>query len=194
MARSQKEKQETHERIVQIAARRLREDGLQGVGVADLMKEAGLTVGGFYKHFGSRDDLVAEAMQAAFEGSTQAMAKGGKSFAELTAGEFAEIYLSESHCAGPGEGCAFAMLTSDLGRSDDKTRAIATARLQRNFKAFEGRVAGEDEAERRRQAIVAVCAMAGAVGLARVSDDAALSKDILDAVKSFVTGMGKDGA
>ena len=66
MGHSQADKAQTHERIVEIAARRMREQGLEGVGVAELMKEAGLTVGGFYKHFASRDALVAEAMQATF--------------------------------------------------------------------------------------------------------------------------------
>ena len=66
MGHSQVEKQKTHEKIVEIASRRLREKGLEGIGVADLMKEAGLTVGGFYKHFESRDQLVREAMQLAF--------------------------------------------------------------------------------------------------------------------------------
>ncbi len=76
MGRSQLEKQKTHERIVTLAARRLREEGLNGIGVADLMKEAGLTVGGFYKHFASRDELVAEAVQSAVE--ILAAAAGGK--------------------------------------------------------------------------------------------------------------------
>lgn len=67
MGRSQLEKQKTHEKIVETASKRLREEGLEGIGVADLMKEAGLTVGGFYKHFASRDDLVAEAIQSAFD-------------------------------------------------------------------------------------------------------------------------------
>src|SRR5258706_10727212 len=80
MGHSKAEKAETHKRIVKIASKRFREDGLAGVGIADLMKEAGLTVGGFYKHFDSRDDLVAEAVSSAFGGwkrRVDAAASGG---------------------------------------------------------------------------------------------------------------------
>src|SRR5713226_3443658 len=68
MGHSKAEKAKTHKRIVAIASKRFREEGLAGVGIAELMKEAGLTIGGFYKHFDSRDDLVAEAVSAAFGG------------------------------------------------------------------------------------------------------------------------------
>src|ERR1700720_994767 len=80
MRHSKAEKAKTHERIVKIASRRFREKGLAGVGIADLMKEAGLTVGGFYKHFDSRDALVAEAVSSAFGGwkrRVDAAASGG---------------------------------------------------------------------------------------------------------------------
>jgi TetR/AcrR family transcriptional repressor of nem operon len=80
MGHSKAEKAETHKRIVKIASKRFREDGLAGVGISELMKEAGLTVGGFYKHFNSRDDLVAEAISSAFGGwkrRVDAAASGG---------------------------------------------------------------------------------------------------------------------
>lgn len=77
MGHSQLDKQKTHDRIVEVASRRLREKGLEGIGVADLMKEAGLTVGGFYKHFASREDMVVEAMELAFDAwEASARAKG----------------------------------------------------------------------------------------------------------------------
>jgi len=78
MGRSQADKAETHEKIVRTAARRLREEGLRGIGVADLMKAAGLTVGGFYKHFGSREDLVAEALSSIESAWGRAIADGRK--------------------------------------------------------------------------------------------------------------------
>jgi len=77
MGHSKAEKAETHKRIVKIASKRFREDGLSGVGISELMKEAGLTVGGFYKHFESRDDLVAEALSSAFGGWKRRVEAGG---------------------------------------------------------------------------------------------------------------------
>src|SRR5712671_7393480 len=97
MGHSKAEKTETHKRIVKIASRRFREDGLAGVGIADLMKDAGLTVGGFYKHFDSRDDLVAEAVGSALElwkRQVDAAASGGP---PVTYKSLVDDYLSEAH-------------------------------------------------------------------------------------------------
>ena len=83
MGHSRADKEKTHKRIVKIAARRFREEGLAGVGIAELMKEAGLTVGGFYKHFNSRDDLVAEAVSSAlgtWKRQKDAAASGGRRY------------------------------------------------------------------------------------------------------------------
>ena len=105
MGHSQLEKQRTHDRIVEIASRRLREKGLEGIGVADLMKEAGLTVGGFYKHFASRDDMVAEAMKLAF-GSWEATVRSqGRAPADIPMAEYSANYLSEDHRNDVSGGC-----------------------------------------------------------------------------------------
>ena len=113
MGRSQLEKQKTHEKIVETASKRLREEGLEGIGVADLMKEAGLTVGGFYKHFASRDDLVAEAIQSAFDSWGRRLEAEGVDPAKMTAADIADRYVSAYHRDNPGEGCPFAALTAD---------------------------------------------------------------------------------
>jgi TetR/AcrR family transcriptional repressor of nem operon len=189
MGHSRLEKQKTHEKIVEIASHRLRERGLEGVGVADLMKEAGLTVGGFYKHFASRDHLVAEAVQSAFASWGKKLADQGIEPADLSISEVAANYMSQHHRDRPGDGCPFPALTADLARSGPEARAIATARLKENFKVFEGRIGGEDNTAKRKKAIVAFSVMAGAVGLARVVDDEALSQEILEAVKKFVTDL-----
>lgn len=190
MGHSQVEKQKTHEKIVAIASRRLRERGLDGVGVADLMKEAGLTVGGFYKHFASRDELVAEAMELAFGfWETQVRAEG-KAPADIPIAEYAEDYLSMRHRDDTSCGCAFAALAADIARSGEKTRAIATEQLKHNFENMTERLGGPDREQARRNAIVASCLMTGAVGLARVSDDEAFSNEILETVKAFVSQLG----
>lgn len=189
MGHSQLEKQKTHERIVEIASKRLREKGLEGVGVADLMKEAGLTVGGFYKHFASRDELVAEAMQSAFGSWETAVKSQGRAPGDVPIDEFAAIYLSLRHRDNVGDGCAFAALSADLARSNEKSRALATAQMKINLDNMMERMGGTDDETTRRDAIVASCVMTGALALARISDDEPLSNEILDTVKDFVSGL-----
>ncbi|MBX5158837.1 MULTISPECIES: TetR/AcrR family transcriptional regulator [unclassified Rhizobium] len=189
MGRSQLEKQKTHEKIVETASKRLREEGLEGIGVADLMKEAGLTVGGFYKHFASRDDLVAEAIQSAFDSWGRRLAAEGVDPAAMKPADIADRYVSVYHRDNPGDGCPFAALTSDIARSGEKARAIATDGLRRNFEALASKAAGADEGERRRKAIMAFAMMAGGVGLSRISSDEQLSTEILETVRDFVAGI-----
>ncbi len=191
MGRSQLEKQKTHERIVELAARRLREEGLDGIGVADLMKEAGLTVGGFYKHFASRDELVAEAVQSAVESWRKQQEENGIDPAHIPLSEYVDIYLSENHRDHCGEGCAYAALTADMARSSEAVRSIATEGLRKNFDAMTARMPQPETADARQKAIIASCLMTGAVGLARVANDGALSSEILETVKQFVKSLAK---
>ena len=110
MGYSQAQKEKTHKRIVAIASKRFRERGLAGFGIAELMKEAGLTVGGFYKHFDSRDDLVAEAVSSAFGVWQRRVdaAKSGRPPVSFT--DLIDDYLSDVHRKNPGTGCAFSAL------------------------------------------------------------------------------------
>src|SRR5271168_1526816 len=113
MGYSKSDKAETHTRIVNVAAKRFRELGLEGIGVADVMKEAGVTVGGFYKRFDSRDELVVEALATAF----QDLDRWEEHTDTLT--KLLENYLSEEHRDAPGTGCAFALCSvTCLGRVD----------------------------------------------------------------------------
>src|ERR1700726_254576 len=116
MGYSKNDKAETHTRIVNVAARRFRELGLDGIGVADVMKQAGVTAGGFYKHFKSRDELVVEALGKAFE-DLDAWEK----FAE-TLPHLLEKYLTESHRDNPGAGCAMGALLGDMSRASKSAK------------------------------------------------------------------------
>ena len=113
MGHSQSDKAESRKRILDIASRRFRETGLEGLSIADLMQEAGLTHGGFYKHFESREDLVASALD-------QAMTETLKRPAS-TLSTFIDRYLSVEHRDAPGGGCAISALAADVGRSDDRS-------------------------------------------------------------------------
>jgi len=193
MGRSQLEKQKTHERIVALAAKRLREEGLDGIGVADLMKEAGLTVGGFYKHFASRDELVAEAVESAVGSWRKHQEEKGIDPASIPLDAYVDNYLSERHRDHCGEGCAYAALTADMARSGDAVRTIATEGLRKNFEAMTARMPEPETREARQKAIIASCLMTGALGLARVANDEAFSKEILETVKQFVKDLPNGG-
>jgi TetR/AcrR family transcriptional repressor of nem operon len=191
MGHSQLEKQKTHERIVTLAAKRLREEGLEGIGVADLMKEAGLTVGGFYKHFASRDELVAEAVGLAVGSWRRQQEENGIDPASIPLADFADNYLSVRHRDQRGEGCAYAALTADIARSGESVRAIATEGMRRNIETMTARMPQADAADARRNALIATCLMAGAVGLARVANDEALSDEILEVARGFMRELAK---
>ncbi len=186
MGHSQADKARSHERIVQIASRRFRECGLEGVGLAKLMKEAGLTVGGFYKHFGSRDDLVAEAVAMAFDGSRAKIAQK-PTFAKLV-----DDYLSPAHRDDPGAGCAFSALTADLARSGTKIRSAATEEIRRNFERIAGLLKEQKAETRRGEAIFVFSALVGALGLSRVVNDDKLSCEILQTVAGRLKSMSKE--
>jgi len=124
-------KQLTHDRIVDVAARTIRRAGFGGVGVAEVMKEAGLTHGGFYAHFESRDALLCEALERAGRDSTEIVAQGRASRQARGASPwraFVEQYLSDQHLAGPEQGCPVAALLGEIPRQAD---AVAEAAAQR---------------------------------------------------------------
>jgi TetR/AcrR family transcriptional regulator, transcriptional repressor for nem operon len=189
MGHSRAEKTKTHERIVNLASRRFREKGLNGIGIADLMKEAGLTVGGFYKHFGSREDLVAEAIGSAAGGwkrKVDAAASGGPS---VTYKSLVDGYLSENHRDHPGTGCPVGALAADVSRSDKRTRALLTKQIQENFDLLASAIREAREDNKRvasSRAIAAYCAMVGAITVARAVSDVRLSREILKAVAQFL--------
>ena len=182
MGYSKNQKIKTHKRIVAIASKRFREKGLAGFGIAELMKEAGLTVGGFYKHFGSRDDLVAEAVSSAFgawKSQVDAAASGGPpvSYAKLI-----DDYLNEAHRSNPGAGCAFSALAPEIARSDKQTRALASEQIRNDVELIAALIPGKDKRTARSRAILTFSALVGAMSLARAVSDEALSREILRTV------------
>src|SRR5713226_5931568 len=182
MRHSKAEKAKTHERIVAIASRRFREEGLAGIGIADLMKEAGLTVGGFYKHFNSRDALVAEAVGFALGGwkrQVDAAASGGP---PVTYESLVDNYLSEAHRDQPGTGCPVVALAGDIARSDKRTRALVTQQIRDNIELLATLIYDANEKNKRgarSHAILTYCALVGAIGVARAVSDEQLSREIL---------------
>jgi TetR/AcrR family transcriptional repressor of nem operon len=171
MGHSQSEKTRNHDRIVEIASRRIRERGTDGAGVADVMREAGLTHGGFYKHFGSREQMVAEAAQRSYQDAERAV-QDVLDGAEDPLRAFAEWYLSESHRDDPGSGCPVVALGGEVPRAHAPVRHAYTEQVRRYLHHLEESVgAGADTAT--------LSTLVGAVLLSRAVDDAELSSRIL---------------
>jgi len=192
MGHSRAEKEKTHKRIVKIAAKRFREEGLAGVGIAELMKEAGLTVGGFYKHFDSRDDLVAEAVSSAFgnwKSQVDAVASGGPpvSYAKLI-----DDYLNEAHRSNPGAGCVFSALAPEIARSDKRTRGLASEQIRNDIELIAALLPGKDKRTARSRAILTFSALVGAMALARAVSDEALSREILKSVAELLKNSASE--
>jgi TetR/AcrR family transcriptional repressor of nem operon len=194
MGHSRDSKTETHEKIVEVAAKRFREAGLDGVGIADLMKDVGLTVGGFYKHFDSREDLVAEAVEAANGNwpSTVAKAEAERTSNDGLFDRLVGEYLDVAHRDDPGRGCVFGALAGDLGRSGAKTRAVATRNLERALGLLAKVFSDRRAPAARATAILVYSALVGAVSLARATNDEALSREILGTVGKALKKMRPD--
>ena len=189
MGHSRAEKAKTHKHIVSIASRKFREKGLVGVGIAELMKEAGLTVGGFYKHFGSRDDLVAEAVSSAFGGwkrRVDAAASGGP---PVSLAKLIDDYLNAAHRDDPGTGCAFSALAPEIARSDKRTRALTTEQVRNDIQLIAGLISARDAHAVRSQAILTFSALVGAMSLARAVSHKALSHEILKTVAELLKNL-----
>ena len=188
MGHSQSEKKSNHERILRTAAKRLREKGLEAVAIADVMKEVGLTVGGFYKHFDSRDDFVIEALRAAsWQRPAQQLASGGPS---VNLAGLVDDYLSEKHRDRPGSGCLIAALAGDVARSNKQIRNLATERIRSTLDLIAGLLPNKDKESARKQAALIFSAFVGALALSRAVSDAAFSDEILQSVRELLKSIG----
>jgi TetR/AcrR family transcriptional repressor of nem operon len=185
MGYSQAQKEKTHKRIVSIASKRFREKGLAGFGIAELMKEAGLTVGGFYKHFDSRDELVAEALSDAF-GVWQRQKEAASSGRPLSFERLIDDYVSDVHRRNPGAGCAFSALAPEIARSDKRTRALTSDQVKADLELLTGLLPGKNKRQARSRAILAFSALVGAMSLARAVSDEDLSREILNTVADLL--------
>jgi len=177
MRRSRAEKARTHERIVETASARIRNQGIERPGVGEIMQAAGLTHGGFYKHFGSRDDLIAEAADHAFAYAGRTLDRYANDEPDPFAA-WVDWYLSEEHRDDPGaERCPVAALVGDAGRADDGVRAGYSAVVERFIATLAGMLGSGEDA--RLEATIAVSTLVGSLALARSVDDDELSHEIL---------------
>jgi TetR/AcrR family transcriptional regulator, transcriptional repressor for nem operon len=178
MGHSQAEKAESHDRIVEVAAARFRESGVEGVGVADLMKEAGLTHGGFYRHFASRDELVAEAIECALSEGARAVAAAAK-VKDHPLAALVDAYLSTMHRDALATSCAVATMAADVARSNERARSAYTRQVGAYLELLTQLISADTQRARRRKSLAALSALVGAVSMARAVNDEKLSREIL---------------
>jgi len=171
------------ERIVDAAARLFRERGFDGIGVADLMKDVGLTHGGFYGHFASKDDLEAQACTRALDRSLALWKKRAEAAPDDPVAAITNAYLTTRHRDDPGAGCLLAALGPDVSRRGRGVKHAITDYLNSAFDLLTKLVPGRSKAARRRKAIALFASLVGALVLARAVDDDALSREILDTVR-----------
>jgi TetR/AcrR family transcriptional repressor of nem operon len=186
MRYSVQQKQETRERIVRAASQHFRERGWDGVAIADLMSKLNLTHGGFYRHFDSKEQLLAEAIAKSFEdvramftGAVEQAPPGGKLKVLI------ERYLSLEHCANPDSGCPVAALASEIARYPRAVRVKIDRAMRDHIKKIAGFLPGETEKERQRNCLVLISGMSGALALARTVADKEMRQSILQAAREF---------
>ena len=170
---SRQQAAENRRKVLELASQAFREKGFDGIGVAELMKQAGLTHGGFYAQFGSKENLMAEATEHAFQGLAQ-------EYTSLT--KLATSYLRPEHCGARGQGCPMAALAIDVARQ-------ANPEIRQAFTSgFRGAVENLAKCQDRQQALAGWSTLVGALILARAVDDPSFSQEILAAARQQLAG------
>ena len=177
--------------LLEIASRRFRERGFDGVSVADVMQEAGLTHGGFYGHFASKEALAAEAathalMQTINRWKATLENRGVDGLERIV-----DAYLSQRHIDSLGTGCAIAALGPELARQGEPVRSAFAVELENMINALAGFMPGADAAERRSRALPLMAQMVGAIVLARAFGRGVLATEILEAVRKAIAAGGE---
>ena len=180
----------TRERILEEAAKLFRERGFRGIGVADLMKSVGLTHGGFYGHFLSKDDLMAQACQHAVNGMLKKWRVLVEDNSPNALSQVAARYLSTKHRDAPGAGCLIAMLGSEIAHQAAPVRGAVTESMNETLDTLARLMPGKSAAVRRKKAIAIFASMAGALIMARAVNDPKLSAEILQVVAGSITATG----
>ncbi len=190
MGHSQADKARNRERILDEAARQIRETGLEALSVGKLMQKVNLTHGGFYGHFASRSDLIAQALERALlAGKAQAQAVRDPN-KPRTFSAMVRSYLSRTHRDSRSTGCAISALVSDVGRADAQSREVMERHIEDFILAVSTALGDDDDG----RAIAAVSAMVGAIAISRVLTDQKRSDAVLRAVRENIAAMKSDDA
>lgn len=173
-------KDSSHERILKVAARKFRQQGIAATGMTGIMSEAGLTNGGFYSHFGSKSDLVREGLERALDEQLRRLSE-----ADVVPGGLSALirsYLSEEHRDRPDVGCASAALLPEIGRQPRSVRKAYTARLREIIEQLKRRLPRKTSSSAAQEAAIGIFAvLVGSLQLARATEDSSMSDAILAA-------------
>lgn len=184
-------KEASHERIVDAAARAIRRSGYDGTGVADIMKEAGLTHGAFYAHFESREAMLVEAVDRA---GAQANAVASSVIASVPPAEalqaMMQVYLSKEHIDGIESGCPISALGSEMPRQSDEVRRAATLRIKEMIDLVARQFPDWGQPAAHERALVTVSTMVGTLILARAVNDSALSESLCSSTLKKLNSVG----
>jgi TetR/AcrR family transcriptional regulator, transcriptional repressor for nem operon len=180
-------KAEIHRKIVQDASRRVRAEGLTGAAVSAVMRDAGLTHGGFYKHFGSKDDLLLESLREAFREIEQTLARASE---QALPGEvwraIVKTYLSPELCEHPERGCPLAALAPELARADKRMKPQIVAELVNYKSQMQPFMPGRRTVDKERAFFAIFSTMIGAIALARILPDPAARERVLASARDFL--------
>jgi len=185
---------EHREQIITAAARRFRENGFDGISVADLMKEVGLTHGGFYGHFSSKEELIRLASQRALRETAQRWEKVMEESPDNPFEAFAKYYLSHRHQSHPETGCPLAALGSDIARQPRSVKEAVTEEQQAIIDLLSRFAPGRTKSLRRKQAISFLARLVGGMILARSAPDGVFSEEILNTVSASVVESVREDA
>jgi TetR/AcrR family transcriptional repressor of nem operon len=180
---------ETHQKIVKDASRRVRAEGLSGAVVSVVMKDAGLTHGGFYKHFGSKDDLLLESLREGFREIEDALAHAAEQSPSAEPWKaIVKTYLSLDLCEHPERGCPLAALAPELARSDQNIKAQIAAELVNYKSRMVPFMPGRRSVDKERAFFVIFSTMIGAIEIARMLPERAMREKVLASTRDFLLG------
>jgi TetR/AcrR family transcriptional regulator, transcriptional repressor for nem operon len=183
---SRAQAEENRERILDNAAQLFRERGFDGIGLNDLMQAAGLTRGGFYGHFESKDDLAAQASRRAL----QANREQWKKQTDRSLSAWVKAYLSDAHRDRIGEGCGLVALAGDAARGGPAVREAFAEGVENLAATLQAQMPGADEGERREQALAMLSTLVGSLLLSRAVGDAGLSRELREAARKHLPAGG----
>ncbi|AVC47237.1 TetR/AcrR family transcriptional repressor of nem operon [Rhizobium leguminosarum] len=188
MSRAQAE--ENRETVINVASRLFREHGFDGIGLKDLMKGAGLTQGGFYKQFSSKDDLAAQASRRALESATRRWSTAAATSSDPLEAVM-EFYLSPGHLGEKGDGCPLVALGSDAARQSEEVRRPFEDGILAHFEVLDELMDDAKSSNPSGKAMAILSLMVGAVTLSRILQDENLSQGILDAAAGEVRRIAR---
>jgi TetR/AcrR family transcriptional repressor of nem operon len=186
MRKSRAETAETRRRIVTAATEEFRKNGIHETSLSELMAAAGLTEGGFYRHFKCKDQLIAEACATGLESVAEAIERVAQTDGKTGVQAIIENYLSPDHRDDLWQGCPFVSLGSELARADDATRTVATAGFVKLVDAIAKQLPGTRPEIAKERAEFIVCAMVGAMTMSRIVTDSDLSASILRQTQKYL--------